>query len=346
MIAFFKSPAHFNHTCQAKWSFKLDSLLSKLHVPLITALLLALLFSGCSIVPKEVYLVEPSSKLEYVPQVYIRSSGPVIKDIVAGLGDKELLRLSRQLEPARDSGGEAEDSAKVDISSFDAILNRSRTLGAGIRGIGTNSINMEAVLVGDFVPITLRMGLAFDGSWKRTQDGGYKSMKYPLFIRPPVPGIVQFSTDAKGPTSNSPSFSSYPHAFDEISRSDLFISANDPTALFSFPLPVESTGLPLKAIALAGNYTEAFLIGKDSPAQVASTYSMEVRILMKDEASARAYRPIIRFIWVAAVGRFFGEGSQAASLSPVLEKDSYIVRGIKMDSKELRRIVNAAILGQ
>jgi hypothetical protein len=310
--------------------------------------LVVLFISGCSTVPKEVYLIEPASMLEYDPQIYFRSSGPVLRDIVAGLGERELLKLSEGLGQDRKAGAAGRDNknaGKVNLSSLDDILKRSRTVGAGIRGLGTDSLKMEAVLVGDFVPLSLRIGLAFDGGWNSTGDGGYQSTKYPLFIRPPSPGIVQLSTEAKGPESPSSVPSPYPAAFEGISRSDLFISADGPATLSIFSLPLESGALPLKAIALAGTYTEAFLSGKGPTSPKSPTYSLELRILMNDEASARAYRPIVRFLWATAANRFFGEGSKAGALVPVQEKDSYVIRGIELDSGELRRIVDSAILG-
>jgi hypothetical protein len=315
---------------------------------LALAALVVLLISSCSTVPEEVYLTEPASRFEYDPQIYFRASGPILRDIVSGLGEKELLRLSEGLGQHMKTGAAAKENKnadRVDLSSLDDILKRSRTIGAGIRGLGTDSLKMEAVLVGDFVPLSLRMGLAFDGGWNRTDDGGYQSTRYPLFIRPPTPGIVQLSTEARGPDPSSPVPSPYPAAFEEISRSDLFISADGPATLSSFSLPVESGALPLKTIALAGTYTEAFLAGKGQGSPKSPGYSLEVRMLMKDEASARAYRPVIRFLWAAAANRFFGEGSKAGALVPVQEKDSFIVRGIELDSGELRRIISSVILG-
>ena len=305
-----------------------------------------LLISGCATVPKEVYLIEPASRLEYSPEVYFRSSGPVLRDIVAGLGERELRQLSASLGKDRQAGGgEDGNGGKLDLSSLDDILKRSRTVGAGLRGLGTDSIRMEAVLIGDFIPLSLRMGLAFDGSWKRLDDGGYRSTKYPIFIRPPAPGIVLLSSEAGGPPAASLANSPYPAAFDGISKSDLFISADGQAALRSLPLPKESGALPLKAVALAGSYTEAYLTGHGPVSAQTPAYVLEVRILMKDEASARSYRPIIRFLWAAAAGKLFGEGSPAGALVPVQEKDCYIVRGIELTSAEFRRIIGLVILG-
>jgi hypothetical protein len=313
---------------------------------LILILGLGLSLSGCASVPKEVYLIEPSSKLEYSPEIYFRSSGPVLRDIAAGFGEKELLRLSKTLgQEGKAGSGEGRDGGRLDLSSMNDILKRSRTVGCGIRGLGTNSLKMEAVLVGDFMPISLRLGLAFDGSWSRMDDGGYRSVNYPLYLRAPLPGIVQLSSEAKGPTSLAALPPPYPAAFDEISKSDLFISADGQAALRSLPLPMESAALPLRAIAMAGSYTEAFLTGKSPASPRTAVYSLEVRILMKDEASARSYRPIVRFLWAAAAGKFFGEGSPAGALVPVQEKDSYVIRGIELTSEEFRRIIGTVILG-
>ena len=312
----------------------------------IPALLLAMLAASCATVPKEVYLIEPASRLEYNPEIYFRSSGPVLMDLVSSLGKKELGRLAGSLgQYMQSQAGEGKDGGEINLSSLDDILKRSRTVGAGIRGLGSNSLKMEAVLVGDFIPVSLRIGLAFDGSWAGTDDGGYRSTKYPLFIRPPAPGIVLVSSEAKGPKLPASLSSPYPAAFEGIARSELFISVDGQAALRSFPLPADSPAFPLRAIAVAGTYMEAYLTGKGPTSPLAPIYSIEVRILMKDEASARSYRPIVRFLWAAAAARYFGEGSSAGALVPVQEKDCYIVRGIELTSVEFRQLVESALLG-
>lgn len=313
-------------------------------------LLALLLATGCATVPKEVYLVEPSSKLEHLPQVYVRASGPTLRNFVASLGEKEIFALAESLRPAdakKASGANDPSPTKADLSSLDDILKRSRTIGAGIRGFGAGNLGMDIVLVGDFLPFSLRLGLAFDGSWRRTEDGGYRSTKYPLFIRPPEPGIVRLSTESVAQPLLTNQAKVFPPAFDSLSNSDFFVSINEPLTVLSLPIPTESTDLPIKALAIAGSYTEAYLLGKGEKVgeTAAPNYSVEVRILMKDEASARAYRPIVRFLWAAAADRLFGRGSPASQLNPAQEKDCYVVRGIELDREALERLFEAASLG-
>ena len=73
--------------------------------------LVVLFVSGCTTVPKEAYLIEPASRFEYDPQIYFRSSGPVLRDIVAGLGQKALLRLSEGLGQTRKAGSASDTHA-------------------------------------------------------------------------------------------------------------------------------------------------------------------------------------------------------------------------------------------
>ena len=70
-----------------------------------------------------------------------------------------------------------------------------------------------------------------------------------------------------------------------------------------------------------------------------SRYRLEFRILMRDEASARLYRPVVRFLWVGAATRLLGEGNPAATLVPVLEGDEYVVRGIELSGRELKDLL-------
>ncbi|HEY9054769.1 MAG TPA: hypothetical protein VIO60_08115 [Rectinemataceae bacterium] len=318
---------------------------------LLSVAILSLGLASCATVPKEVYLVEPSSLLETSPQIYIRSSGGVLRDLTEGMDEEELLGLSRSFaesrkgSPSPSSQGYRPQGLKK--STIDFVLKRSRTFGAGLSGlsgIDGSPPSLEALMVGDFSSFPIRLGLALDGGWKRTAEGGYDALEYPIHIRPLSPGIVHVSSDP-APRSIKPQLPAYPDAFEKVARSDLFISINDPKLLLRTPFPLEGFSLPLRALALSGNFSDPYLLGKDSQTEANAKYDLELRILMNDEASARMYRPVARFVWAALATRLLGTKSAAASLIPEQEGPVYVVRGILMGTEALKSLLAAVAQG-
>ena len=329
----------------------------------LAPLALTAFLAGCATIPKEVLDTDPASLLETAPQVYVRLSGTALRDIARGMDEEELGILA--LAVSRESGNEKEAPAPSSLqetgagstgmktSMLKGFLAKTGTFGAGIRGIGTSAPAMEAVLIGDFPVISLRLALAVDGYWKKTEAGGFRSVKYPIFLRPPQEGIIHASTESVPPPRSLSPVEAYPRRFSGLSGSDIFISVNTPGAFFAGSLPLEASSIPLGSIIVSGRRIEPDLTvpggtqGTSVPGTPApeARYLLDVHILMKDEATAKAYKPVVKFLWTAAAGRIFGGFLDLSAAPLVLENDVYTVRGIEADAAELRAMITAPMLG-
>lgn len=283
-----------------------------------------MLFSGCATIPREAMVMEPAGMLESAPQLYLRLSGEALRDIRNQLDDRSLAVLMTSYGDAEIEG----EPGSQDLTFLESVLSRTRTLGFGLSGLGSSKAGTEMVLVGDFKPLPLRIALAVDGRWRKTGDGGYASTRYPLYIRAPSPGIVHISTEEKGKRLSIGEVNIFPSRYSALARSDIFISTTALGELFSVPMPMEASSIPVIAMVVSGSAMEG-----------QSRYRLEFRILMRDEASARLYRPVVRFLWVGAATRLLGEGNPAATLVPVLEGDEYVVRGIELSGRELKDLL-------
>lgn len=326
-----------------------------------SALALAAFFAGCASIPEEVFKTEPYSYLEASPQIYLRLSGSSLRDISRSMNQEEMNILAASFtgqqgrtDSALPHGQNA--GANIDIATLRSFFDKTKTFGAGIQRIGAVNPGVETVFIGDFPIGSVRMALAFDETWHKTEDGGYKSKKYPLYVRPPLPGFIHMAMTPPASSPATVAVEAYPARFAQYAASDIFLSAKNPAYLFSGPLPVETASIPIEAIVLTGR--RVYGLGVSSPQAPSGAgpgaggpgagglsemrYLLDVYILMKDEASARAYRPVIRFLWAAIAGRVFKETPSAAASVPTLENDVYTVSGIEAKTEDLKKILLAA----
>lgn len=323
--------------------------------PLVALGFALALMAGCASIPKEILETEPSSYLEFSPQLYVRLSGDALRDMAAGMSNQEMASIARAISPKAPGGysdrangsASGKDAPPLDTSMLDSFLAKTSTFGAGIRGIDTGSPAMEAVFLGNFPVASVRIALTLDGNWQKSDDGGYRSVKYPIFLRPPQPGLIHASSIESPPRMDLGRIEAYPNRFEELADSDVFIAANAPAAFFSSPIPMEAASIPVSSIIVTGH---RLLAGAPNPGAAqangtGSRYLLDIKILMKDEASARAYKPVVRFLWTAAISKLFGDALDVSALPLVLENDIYAVRGIDIDSARLRAMLTAPLLG-
>ncbi len=325
----------------------------RLQPALLASAFVALLLGGCAIIPEEVATSEPSAYLEYSPQIYARLSGQALRDITKGMSDTELSDFLTSLMASpksseRQTGQTSPSSdSEIDGSFIKEFLSKTNSFGAGIRGIGTDQPKAEAIFLGRFSPVSLRLALTMDGNWRRMDDGGYRSVQYPLYLRSPQAGWIHLTTEASPPPKTEP-LQAFPLQMKDIASSDIFISINEPRILYAGALPLEASAIPLETVLLSGSFENPNALavpvsasGPASSADVVRNYSFDLRVRVKDEATARAYRPVVRFLWAAAAARIFGNRSDIAALPLSLEGSVYVVRGIKLSSLEIRDILKA-----
>lgn len=306
------------------------------------------LLAGCATIPTEVLETEPYAHLEKSPQVYARLSGPALRDIASTMDERDLgafaaLLSSDKADPGTATAGlaasaSAPSPATISPSTLKSFFARTRTFGVGIGGIGAKRPSVEAVFVGDFPVLSVRLALASDDAWTREKDGSYRSDKFPLFIRTLQPGVIHASNEKA--TFAAGAVVAYPRRAAEFAASDVFIAANEPSAFLAGTMPLEALNLPISAIVMSGTMVPAAAGGEST----ASRYLLEVRIIMKDEASARAFKPVVRFLWTAAARQLFGAALDVASAPLTLEGDVYVVRGIEADALALRSMLTSPLL--
>lgn len=328
---------------------------------ILAACALALL-AGCATIPTEVLETEPYVHLDKSPQVYARLSGPALRDIAATMDERDLAAFAALLSSSQagqnplsfapgapapagaatagiSAPTPAPGSATISPATLKSFFARTRTFGAGIGGIGSKRPSVEAVFIGDFPVLSMRLALASDDAWTREKDGSYRSDKFPLFIRSLQPGVIHASNEKASYVAGAAV--AYPSRAATLASSDVFIAANEPSAFLAGTMPLEALNLPISAIVMSGNMLPS-AAGGTPPA--AGRYLLEVRIFMKDEASARAFKPVVRFLWTAAARQIFGAALDAASAPLTLEGDVYVVRGIEADASALRSMLTSPLL--
>lgn len=317
----------------------------------------ALLFimTSCTTVPASLQGVEPSAYLERDPDIYVRLSGNALRDLAGSDKASGASLLNRLIADGSDrnaggSPGEKNSTAAqpVDPTLVEAFLARTSVFGAGLSDIGGEGMRTDAVFLGAFQPLSLRIALAADGRWKKEKDGGYLSTTSDLQLRPFRDGVIHL-VYPKSPATRNPGANAFPGKFAGLANSDLFIALNSPQRLVATSIPLESSALPILALVITGKKLT-------TPSQVANAavknpadpyYSVDVHALMKDAATARAYRPVVRFVWVAAAARYFGgsgsSGPDDLSGNPTavtdlpltLDGDVYRIEGIRIRASEI-----------
>lgn len=319
------------------------------------------LLAGCATIPTEVLETEPYAHLDKTPQVYARLSGPALRDIAATMDERDFAAFAALLSSDKTGQGplaaapgttmpagaaaaglpastSAPGPATISPATLKSFFARTRAFGAGIGGIGAKRPSVEAVFIGDFPVLSVRLALAADDAWTREQDGSYRSDKYPLYIRTLQPGVIHASNEKVSYPAGA--VVAYPGRAAPLASSDVFIAANEPSAFLSGSMPLEALNLPISAIVLTGSMVPPAAGGAAPKAR----YLLEVRIFMKDEASARAFKPVVRFLWTAAARQLFGAALDVASAPLTLEGDTYVVGGIEADALALRSMLTSPLL--
>ena len=255
------------------------------------------LLAGCATIPVEVLETEPALHLDKSPQVYARLSGSALRDIASTMDERDFGTFAALLSADRSgqspmagtstaglaASAPSPSQPKLSPATLKSFFARTRTFGVGIGGIGQKRSFVEAVFIGDFPVLSVRLALASDNAWTREKDGSYRSDEYPLFIRTLQPGVIHASNEKAAYAAGE--VEAYPERAAALASSDVFIAANEPSAFLAGTMPLEALNLPVNAIVLSGDMVRPAA----SDAQQAARYRLEVRIFMKDEASARAF---------------------------------------------------------
>lgn len=307
----------------------------------------AFLASGCATVPRSVLSSDPGARLEFMPQVYMKMSGRALSRTLESMSRAEIeVVVGLFSDSAFPGAGSAAFSvsaaapgspAKGPVLSPEALMDfarRTTSLAMGFSDIGKASAAAELVAVGDFPPAKLRLAISASGGWKKAGQG-YESRFNPLYIRPLEPGVIHLSTRRQESTALSANRAKpLPERFARLIREDLVFFTDSPGRLLPGGASSENEELPFVSIFATAGISGA-----------GNGYLLDFHVQMKDEASARTFRPIVRFLWVAAADRVFGGNIDPVLHPLVQEGDCYVSRGIPLSEEVLKDIVLSAAAG-
>jgi hypothetical protein len=314
--------------------------------------------SGCATVPKSVYSADPALLLENKAQIYAQLSGGSLREIAYLTKHKDMDNLIAMLlkptvaapsqNEATGSGGSStfpaqgdESNSKFNMDQIMSFLNKATKVGIGLNGIADGKASGEAVVLGDFPVMPIRLALATSGDWIDGKSG-YSNRNAALYLRAPQPGILHFSTLAEQSAQiGSPPVDPLPQRFSGQKSSDILIWINQPAELLGKNLVPDGFDIPIKGILCAASRvdqagTGATLTGdtvsvKNGTQPADPLYNTDIYVVMKDAKSAAAYRPVVRFLWTGLVESVFKENMTSILERPIdLDDDTYVVKGIRL----------------
>lgn len=294
-----------------------------------------MLLSACATVPREIFNANPASYFSEKPQAYVQMSRTAMQELILSVDQETLDKLARSVTASRNKDP-MKDTGTVDKNMLRSFLSRTSRLGVGIAGYDTPNQRIEAILLGDFPIYSVRLAMATNSEWKKADNSQYRSTRYPLYIQVVDNGIVRFTTYSNYKSAMPSAPSIIPERFFESHNADIAFYISEPKAFLSRVIPLEAAALPIDSILITARKPE----GSDE-----LVYDLDFAIIMKDEATARAYRPIARFFWLALVDKLLGPDSTAKTSSLNLEKDVYSAKGIKISSDDIRALLLDAIVG-
>ncbi len=294
-----------------------------------------LLLSACATVPREIFTANPASYFNEKPQAYIQMSRTAMQELILSMDQETLDRLARSV-PASQNKSPMEDTGTVDKNMLRSFLSRTSRLGVGIAGYDTANPRIEAILLGDFPVYSVRLAMVTNNEWRKIDNYQYRSTRYPLYIQIVDNGIVRFTTYSNYEKAIPSAPSIIPGRFSESHNADIAFYISEPRAFLSRMIPLEAAALPIDSLLITARKPE----GSEEP-----FYDLDFSIIMKDEATARAYRPIARFFWLALVDKLLGPDSSAKTSSLNLEKDVYSAKGIRISSDDIRALLLDATMG-
>jgi len=321
------------------WHKKLMTKLGMLTI-LSTVFFLAM---ACASIPQETSVAGLFDQFEKTPQLLVRANTMFLRDMVASFDDATIESI---LTAASDQNNEG--STPIDRNRLDKTLTRANAVGIGVSWDDTQNpaaqkpddqkLALEMVFAGNFPSLLTSLSFSFDNNWQRI-DGGYAAKNGKLYLRGPSDGQLHFATWSP-PNPVVPS--------DEtaaIARQSGLVAGNadmamylDARSLLAMQLPIlEGITLPFDGILMSAT-RDALAPPTGSPQ---ARYSVVFRIQMKDEQTARTYKPIMKFMWVLITSRLSSVGIPISPDNSIEQHgDLFLSQPIAMSAQQ---IVDAAL---
>lgn len=258
-----------------------------LFAALSAALVLAV---SCASVPREVAIAGLFNHFERTPQILVRAKGAFLRDMAASFDDSTIGAL---VSIASDQ--HTMSTQPIDRDRLDKTLMRADVAGIGISWENKSDPAIEAVFAGDFPGFFTSVSFFFDANWNRI-PGGYATRSGKLYMRDPSGGTLHFATwapeaqpTASASTAAMASRAGMVNGDDDL---NLYLDAKS-TLIAQMPI-LDGVTLPFDGIMLRAE-RDPTSPAKGSPE---ARYMVQFEIQMKDEQSAKTYKPIMRFMWV------------------------------------------------
>lgn len=307
------------------------------------ALGLALGMSSCATVPEGIHYADPAGFMTRDAEIYLRVSGRTSRDLVESLGKERIDRIAyAAMKPAPSIRPE---EFHVNQASLDQFLTRMSAAGVGISYEKGGRPVIEAAILGNYAGSSLPMALAMNGDWEKGPSG-YAHRSGELYMANPQPGILKFGTDrgrtrlpssGEAPEMLPARYAAYGQrpagagsagsaAASASTQPDLRVWIGNPGRHLGGAAFGEPLTLPVEGIFISATR------------QTADSYVADIILQAKDEAQARTFRPVIRFLWAAAADRIFGSGTSSLyALNQ--EGDSYRVRNMVVSLPALVQLI-------
>lgn len=315
--------------------------------------------ASCATVPKEVLSGDPGRYFTKDAELYLRVSGRTSRDLVESLGQERLDRIAyAMMKP--DPSVRPEDF-HVKRATLDQFLSRMSSVGVGISYEPGGRPLLEAAILGTYSGPSLPVALALNGDWRKEQ-GGYAHRSGELYLSNPTPGVLKLGTDrarSRLPDSGA-EIRMLPSRYAQAVAPAPATGGAAPAPASGSATPAPTSGSTAPAVSRAqpdlavwirnpGRQLGAATFGEPlhipvegiyiaATRQTADEYIADITFQAKDEAQARTYRPIVRFLWVAAADRIFGSGTSSL-YSLNLEADSFRVRGMVVSMSSLVQLI-------
>lgn len=311
------------------WHKKLMAKLGMLTI-LSTVFFLAI---ACASIPRETSVAGLFDQFEKTPQLLVRANTMFLRDMVASFDDATIESFMAAASDQKNEGHKP-----IDRNRLDKTLTRANAVGIGVSWDDTQKLALEMVFAGNFPSLLTSLSFSFDGNWQRI-DGGYAAKNGILYLRGPSDGQLHFATWSP-PNPVVPS--------DEtaaIARQSGLVASNadmgmylDTRSLLAIQLPIlEGITLPFDGILMSAT-RDALAPPTGSPQ---ARYSVVFRIQMKDEQTARTYKPIMKFMWVLITSRLSSVGIPISPDNSIEQHgDLFLSQPIAMSAQQ---IVDAAL---
>lgn len=303
-------------------------------IGLIAALLAALtLAASCASVPRETASAGIFNRFERTPQILVRAKGAFLRDMAASFDDSTIAAIASIASDQQPVAAQT-----IDRDRLDTTLARADVAGIGISMEHGARPAIEAVFAGDFPGLITSISFFFDDNWNRI-SGGYAARSGKLYMRDPSGGTLHFTTWAPlVPPTLSPSAAAMAErAGMQSGNNDLNLFLDAKSALIEQLPLLDGVTLPFDGIVLRADRNPASP-PKGSPDAI---YSARFEIQMKDEQSAKTYKPIMRFMWVLLSSKLTEYGIALPSDASIEQRGAiFATQPVAMTA---RQMVNAML---